>query len=93
MVTSLSTPLTACQPMPVAEKGKSMVTFGVIGYGYWGPNIVRNLDGVGRGHCVGHFRQVRCCSRAGAKSDPRSQADGRRERGNSGHQKSTRSRS
>ena len=21
-----------------------MVNFGVIGYGYWGPNIVRNLD-------------------------------------------------
>src|SRR5271165_6447244 len=25
-----------------------MVNFGVIGYGYWGPNIVRNLDGVDR---------------------------------------------
>src|SRR5271166_2610434 len=23
-----------------------MVNFGVIGYGYWGPNIVRNLDGL-----------------------------------------------
>src|SRR5271166_153505 len=23
-----------------------MLKFGVIGYGYWGPNIVRNLDGV-----------------------------------------------
>src|SRR5271166_5404114 len=23
-----------------------MVNFGVIGYGYWGPNIVRNLDGM-----------------------------------------------
>jgi predicted dehydrogenase len=27
-------------------RGKGMVNFGVIGYGYWGPNIVRNLDGV-----------------------------------------------
>ena len=21
-----------------------MVKFGVVGYGYWGPNVVRNLD-------------------------------------------------
>src|SRR5271163_314197 len=28
-----------------------MVRFGVIGYGYWGPNIVRNLEGV-EGACV-----------------------------------------
>ena len=28
-----------------------MIRFGVIGYGYWGPNIVRNLDGV-EGACV-----------------------------------------
>src|ERR1700690_1607057 len=24
--------------------GKTVVKFGVIGYGYWGPNVVRNLD-------------------------------------------------
>ena len=23
-----------------------MIIFGVVGYGYWGPNIVRNLDNV-----------------------------------------------
>ena len=23
-----------------------MITFGVIGYGYWGPNIVRNIMGI-----------------------------------------------
>src|SRR5258708_29344620 len=23
-----------------------MVNFGVIGYGYWGPNVVRNIDGL-----------------------------------------------
>jgi predicted dehydrogenase len=27
----------------VAEKSKSVMNFGVIGYGYWGPNVVRNL--------------------------------------------------
>src|ERR1700690_187120 len=25
-------------------RGKTVVKFGVIGYGYWGPNVVRNLD-------------------------------------------------
>ncbi len=24
----------------------SMINFGVLGYGYWGPNVVRNLDGL-----------------------------------------------
>ena len=24
----------------------STINFGVIGYGYWGPNVVRNLDGL-----------------------------------------------
>ena len=24
--------------------GDTVVKFGVIGYGYWGPNVVRNLD-------------------------------------------------
>src|SRR5207247_2843321 len=27
----------------VQPKSKNMVRFGVIGYGYWGPNVVRNL--------------------------------------------------
>ena len=26
------------------ERGDGVVKFGVIGYGYWGPNVVRNLD-------------------------------------------------
>ena len=46
MVTSLSTSIPICQPLSVSEGAKNMVTFGVIGYGYWGPNIVRNLDGL-----------------------------------------------
>src|SRR3979411_3344901 len=25
-------------------RGGTLVKFGVIGYGYWGPNVVRNLD-------------------------------------------------
>ena len=28
------------------KKTVSMIKFGVIGYGYWGPNVVRNLQGI-----------------------------------------------
>jgi predicted dehydrogenase len=30
--------------LPAQELGRDVVRFGVIGYGYWGPNVVRNLD-------------------------------------------------
>src|SRR5208283_2436276 len=44
---SNSTPLPVSQPVPLSQEGlKNIVNFGVIGYGYWGPNIVRNLDGL-----------------------------------------------
>jgi predicted dehydrogenase len=35
-------------PMNVAksEPRSNLVNFGAIGYGYWGPNVVRNLDGL-----------------------------------------------
>jgi predicted dehydrogenase len=33
----------ADQSAAFSQGGKNMVTFGVVGYGYWGPNIVRNL--------------------------------------------------
>ena len=39
----------ATEYLPVAVRSKhssSMVNVGVIGYGYWGPNVVRNLDGL-----------------------------------------------
>ena len=32
------------------------MNFGVIGYGYWGPNIVRNLASLEGSHVVGHCR-------------------------------------
>jgi predicted dehydrogenase len=31
------------KPIPTLARGTSMVKFGVVGYGYWGPNVVRNL--------------------------------------------------
>lgn len=35
------------QPYPTPRKANGRVKFGVIGYGYWGPNIVRNLQSIG----------------------------------------------
>ena len=29
-----------------SERKTSLIKFGAIGYGYWGPNVVRNLDGL-----------------------------------------------
>lgn len=39
---------TECSPSNVmrARRSTNTVNFGTIGYGYWGPNIVRNLDGL-----------------------------------------------
>ena len=45
-VTLPSTALHVSQPVPVSQASTNTVNFGVIGYGYWGPNIVRNLDGL-----------------------------------------------
>ena len=33
-------------PVVKPDPNSNMVNFGVIGYGYWGPNVVRNLDGL-----------------------------------------------
>ena len=41
-----TTPLDILQSTGVPEASRDVVNFGVIGYGYWGPNIARNLDGL-----------------------------------------------
>ena len=35
------------------KEGNGLLRFGVIGYGYWGPNVVRNLDQLDRVDLVG----------------------------------------
>lgn len=30
----------------VQENARTMIKFGVVGFGYWGPNVVRNLAGL-----------------------------------------------
>jgi predicted dehydrogenase len=41
-------------PMKIesVKDGKEMIRVGVIGYGYWGPNVVRNFDGQERSKVV-----------------------------------------
>jgi predicted dehydrogenase len=41
MVTYLTKPE---RPLSARKPGSDVVRFGVIGYGYWGPNVVRNLS-------------------------------------------------
>jgi len=43
---ALVEPFDPVQLYPVARKSVSTVKFGVIGYGYWGPNVVRNLQSI-----------------------------------------------
>jgi predicted dehydrogenase len=45
MATSLTQPEDS---LSVPKQGSDFVKFGVIGYGYWGPNVVRNLDQLDR---------------------------------------------
>ncbi len=42
MITNLEKPRTANAVQ--GQASEVMVKFGVVGYGYWGPNVVRNLD-------------------------------------------------
>lgn len=46
MATAISTPYKPSQP-----ERRDVIRFGVVGYGYWGPNIVRNLGSL-PGACV-----------------------------------------
>jgi predicted dehydrogenase len=41
MATCLANPTNADTPQ---KQGSEIVRFGIVGYGYWGPNVVRNLD-------------------------------------------------
>ena len=46
MPTSVLTSTTFMTQQPHPHKVNSVIKFGVVGYGYWGPNIVRNLRGL-----------------------------------------------
>ncbi|MBV8893235.1 MAG: Gfo/Idh/MocA family oxidoreductase, partial [Acidobacteria bacterium] len=44
--TTVTKPLESVQLYPAVRKGFGAIRFGVIGYGYWGPNVVRNLHSI-----------------------------------------------
>ena len=52
--TGVETPETASNPSYTApsETKRDLIRMGVIGYGYWGPNIVRNFHGQERSQVV-----------------------------------------
>jgi predicted dehydrogenase len=49
---------------------ESTVKFGVIGYGYWGPNVVRNLDRLDETELVAVCDKSPACRRKAAKAYP-----------------------
>src|SRR6202046_1743739 len=53
------------------EQGNAtVIKFGVIGYGYWGPNVVRNLDRLDEGKVVGVCDISPSARKKGAKGHP-----------------------
>jgi predicted dehydrogenase len=50
--------------------GEAMVKFGVIGYGYWGPNVVRNLDRLDEAEVVGVCDKSAAARKKAAKAYP-----------------------
>src|SRR6202163_773031 len=48
MATAVGTTYSDTEPQPISAE---VIRFGIIGYGYWGPNIVRNLGSLS-GACV-----------------------------------------
>ena len=48
--------LASNEPMQKGS-GETVVKFGVVGYGYWGPNVVRNLDQLDGSEVCGSLRQ------------------------------------
>jgi predicted dehydrogenase len=52
------------------EPGSALVKFGVIGYGYWGPNVARNLDRLDQTQLVAVCDKSSAARRKAAKTYP-----------------------
>src|SRR3954454_9743243 len=50
MSTYVTQPESSASPQ---KSGGHVIRFGVIGYGYWGPNVVRNLDQLEKAELMG----------------------------------------
>ena len=59
----MATFLTKPQDSNAAEEqsSKALVRFGVVGYGYWGPKVIRNLDLLEETEVSRDLRQERRC--------------------------------
>jgi predicted dehydrogenase len=55
---------------PRKHGSEAVVKFGVIGYGYWGPNVVRNLDRLDETELVAICDKSPVCRRKAAKAYP-----------------------
>ena len=53
------------------QRGEIVVKFGVVGYGYWGPNVVRNLDRLEEAELVAVCDKSPAARRKVAKAFPR----------------------
>src|SRR5450432_4578744 len=53
------------------QRGEAVVKFGVVGYGYWGPNVVRNLDRLEEAELVAVCDKSPAARRKVAKAFPR----------------------
>ena len=67
---SLTTPLTASQNTREDRGNEVVLRFGVLGYGYWGPNVVRNLDRLDNAEVVAVCDQSQAARRRAAKAYP-----------------------
>ena len=68
----MATFLTRPQNANVLQESRSevMVKFGVVGYGYWGPNVVRNLDRLDEAEVVAVCDKSASARRKVAKAYP-----------------------
>src|SRR5206468_4386837 len=53
------------------QRGEAVVKFGVVGYGYWGPNVVRNLDRLEEAELVAVCDKSPAARRKVARAFPR----------------------
>jgi predicted dehydrogenase len=68
MATFITEPINVA---PLRKSGSSStVRFGVVGYGYWGPNVVRNLDRLEETELVAVCDKSPACRRKASKAYP-----------------------
>src|ERR1700730_1775137 len=67
---SVTTAYESISPYPITKKAVSAVKFGVVGYGYWGPNVVRNLQSIAGAEIVAVCDESAASRRRAHKNNP-----------------------